>query len=216
MITVCDNAAGEVCPVWPGQPITAHWGVADPAAVDRHRRRATRSAFSERAPPVRARIRLFTSLPLAKLDRLSLQTRLRDIGASRVPTPHDAAESRDAGATLSRSRALAHAVGRACIVAGVALGRLAPAPFHWLAGLEVAHVNLPVGFLIWVMIIPMLLRIDFGALSAVRATGAALASRCSVNWAVKPFSMALLALAVHPPRVRAWLPAAATTATSRD
>ena len=81
VITVCDNAAGEVCPVWPGQPMTAHWGVADPAAVegsDDEKRRA----FSEAAHILGNRIRIFTSLPLAKLDRLSLQTRLRDIGSN--------------------------------------------------------------------------------------------------------------------------------------
>ncbi len=81
VITVCDNAAGEVCPVWPGQPMTAHWGVADPAAVegsDDDKRRA----FSDVAHILGNRIRLFTSLPLAKLDRLSLQARLRDIGTN--------------------------------------------------------------------------------------------------------------------------------------
>jgi protein-tyrosine-phosphatase len=79
VITVCDNAAGEVCPVWPGQPMTAHWGVPDPAAVhgspDEMRR-----AFSDACRLLLNRIRIFTSLPLAKLDRLSLQNRLDDIG----------------------------------------------------------------------------------------------------------------------------------------
>jgi arsenate reductase len=79
VITVCDNAAGEVCPVWPGQPITAHWGVPDPAAVDGSDE-AKRMAFSEACRTLANRIRLFTSLPLARLDRLSLQQRLRDIG----------------------------------------------------------------------------------------------------------------------------------------
>ena len=81
VITVCDNAAGEVCPVWPGQPVTAHWGVPDPAAVegtDDQKRRA----FSDACHLLRARIQLFTSLPLAKLDRLSLQRKLRDIGTT--------------------------------------------------------------------------------------------------------------------------------------
>ena len=81
VITVCDNAAGEVCPVWPGQPMTAHWGIPDPAAGD-GTDDAKRHAFSAASHILTNRIRLFTSLPLAKLDRLSLQAKLRDIGAS--------------------------------------------------------------------------------------------------------------------------------------
>jgi ACR3 family arsenite transporter len=79
-----------------------------------------------------------------------------------------------------------------CIVVGVVLGQFFPAPFHWLGGLEVAKVNLPVGLLIWVMIIPMLLRIDFGALHEVRKHWRGIGVTLFVNWAVKPFSMALL------------------------
>jgi len=81
VITVCDSAAGEMCPVWPGQPMTAHWGVPDPAAVDGTDARKRR-AFADACHLLRARIQLFTSLPLAKLDRLSLQRRLRDIGTA--------------------------------------------------------------------------------------------------------------------------------------
>ena len=82
VITVCDNTAGEVCPVWPGQPMTAHWGVADPTAVagnDEEKRKAV----VEAARVLQNRIRLFTSLPLDKLDRLSLQNKLREIGQTR-------------------------------------------------------------------------------------------------------------------------------------
>ena len=81
IVTVCDNAAGEVCPVWPGQPTSAHWGVADPAAVegtDEDKRRAFLEAFVI----LRRRIELFASLPLARLDKLSLQARMREIGKS--------------------------------------------------------------------------------------------------------------------------------------
>lgn len=88
VFTVCDNAAGEMCPVWPGQPITAHWGVPDPAAVegsDTDKWLAFRAAFRE----LENRIRLFTSLPIRTLDRIKLQQRLREIGsasaASREP-----------------------------------------------------------------------------------------------------------------------------------
>jgi arsenate reductase (thioredoxin) len=81
VITVCDNAAGEVCPVWPGQPMTAHWGVPDPAAVtgDLAQRQ---HAFAETARLLTSRIRTFTSLPLATLDRLSLGKKLAAIGTA--------------------------------------------------------------------------------------------------------------------------------------
>lgn len=79
VFTVCDSAAGEVCPLWPGQPITAHWGVEDPAAVegtDDDKRRAFFRAFSL----LQTRIQLFLNLPLLKLDRVALKQRLDEIG----------------------------------------------------------------------------------------------------------------------------------------
>jgi arsenate reductase len=79
VFTVCDNAAGEVCPVWPGQPMTAHWGQPDPAAVegtDLDKTNAFRDAFRM----LERRITLFASLPLSSLDRLALGNRIRDIG----------------------------------------------------------------------------------------------------------------------------------------
>ena len=80
-----------------------------------------------------------------------------------------------------------------CIVAGVALGQLLPAPFQALGGMEIARVNVPVGLLIWVMIIPMLVKIDFAALHEVRSHWRGIGVTLFVNWAVKPFSMALFA-----------------------
>jgi len=79
-----------------------------------------------------------------------------------------------------------------CIIVGVLLGQTIPAPFHWLGGLEVARVNIPVGLLIWVMIVPMLLRIDFGALHEVKKHWRGIGVTLFINWAIKPFSMALL------------------------
>jgi arsenate reductase len=79
VFTVCDNAAGEVCPIWPGQPMTAHWGLPDPAAVpgtDADKARAFRDTYVM----LDRRISLFTSLPIAGLDRLSLGERLHAIG----------------------------------------------------------------------------------------------------------------------------------------
>ena len=79
VFTVCDNAANEVCPVWPGQPMTAHWGLPDPAAVegsDEQKRRAFAEAFRH----LSNRINLFTSLPMDKIDKLSLRKKLDEIG----------------------------------------------------------------------------------------------------------------------------------------
>ena len=79
VFTVCDNAAGEACPIWPGQPMSAHWGVLDPAAVEGSeevKRRAFLRAFTE----LGARINLFLALPMEKLDRITLQRKLREIG----------------------------------------------------------------------------------------------------------------------------------------
>ncbi len=79
VFTVCDNAAGEVCPVWPGQPMTAHWGLEDPAAIEGSDE-TKREVFRKVAMMLRRRIELFLSLPLEKLDAMSLQRRLREIG----------------------------------------------------------------------------------------------------------------------------------------
>ena len=87
VFTVCDKAAGEVCPIWPGQPMTAHWGILDPAAETGNAAEIA-LAFADAYRVLNNRISLFASLPLASLDRLSLQRRLDDIGkhADR-PTP---------------------------------------------------------------------------------------------------------------------------------
>lgn len=79
VFTVCDNAAGEVCPVWPGQPMTAHWGLPDPAAVEGNEAER-RLAFAETLRMLRNRIGVFVNLPIKSLDKLSLQNRLREIG----------------------------------------------------------------------------------------------------------------------------------------
>jgi len=86
VITVCDSAANETCPYWPGQPMTAHWGVPDPAAVEgseEDKRKAFVAAFSV----LSARINLLMSLPVDKLDRLALSTKLKEIGRSGAADP---------------------------------------------------------------------------------------------------------------------------------
>lgn len=82
VITVCDQAAGEQCPFWPGQPITAHWGMPDPAAVTGSDEKI-RKAFTDTAAMLRRRIELLASLPLKNLDRLALERQVRDIGKSK-------------------------------------------------------------------------------------------------------------------------------------
>ena len=84
IFTVCNQAAGEACPAWPGQPITAHWDFADPAAaVGDHEKR--RRAFVNAQHQIATRLRLFLNLPFDKLDRLSLQSQLRELGSANAP-----------------------------------------------------------------------------------------------------------------------------------
>lgn len=86
VITVCDNAAGEVCPIWPGHPMTAHWGVEDPAAATGTELEVM-NAFRHAFNALEHRIRLFTALPIRSLERLSLQQHLERIGGSLPPAP---------------------------------------------------------------------------------------------------------------------------------
>jgi ACR3 family arsenite transporter len=94
-----------------------------------------------------------------------------------------------------------------CIVVGIVLGRLFPAPFQLIGNAEIAQVNLPVAMLIWLMIIPMLLKVDFGALDQVREHWRGIGVTLFINWAVKPFSMALLGWIFIAWLFRPWLPA---------
>lgn len=80
VFTVCDNAAGEACPFWPGQPMTAHWGIPDPAAAQGSEAEIA-AAFNDAYRMLERRIELFLALPLAKLDNMVLTRRLKDIGA---------------------------------------------------------------------------------------------------------------------------------------
>jgi len=168
VFTVCDDAAGEVCPVWPGQPMTAQWGIEDPAAVqgsEEQRRRAFSVAFSL----LRRRILRFVSLPISKIDGMAFS-----------------------GAPLSVFERYLTVWVLLCIVAGIGLGQLAPVVFQAVGRIQIARVNLPVGVLIWVMIIPMLVKVDFGALHALRQHVRGIGVTLFVNWLVKPFSMAFL------------------------
>jgi arsenate reductase len=84
VFTVCDSAANEACPIWPGQPMTAHWGVPDPAAATGSEI-AKRQAFREALRQLENRIKVFTALPLATIDRMSLKKRLDEIGKVTLP-----------------------------------------------------------------------------------------------------------------------------------
>ena len=82
VFTVCDDTAGEVCPSWPGQPMTAHWGVSDPAQVIGNEA-LQMTAFGDALRQIRRRLEVFTQLPIDKLDRLSLQQKVDDIGQTK-------------------------------------------------------------------------------------------------------------------------------------
>ena len=86
VITVCDDAAGEVCPAWPGQPMTAHWGMPDPAAVEGSQSDVA-LAFAQTYRMLNNRIGAFANLKMSGLDRLSLQTKVRDIGQQEISKP---------------------------------------------------------------------------------------------------------------------------------
>jgi arsenate reductase len=79
IVTVCDNAAGEMCPLWPGQPVTAHWGFPDPAAVE-GTEDEKRAAFAKTLQQIRRRVELFLNLPLETLDRVAIAQEMRRIG----------------------------------------------------------------------------------------------------------------------------------------
>jgi arsenate reductase len=83
IFTVCDNAAGETCPIWPGHPMTAHWGIEDPAAVEGD---GQREAFMQALRYLRRRIELFLALPLATIDEMALKAKLKEIGRGQGAT----------------------------------------------------------------------------------------------------------------------------------
>jgi len=83
ILTVCDNAAGEACPIWPGKPVTAHWGIADPAAVEGTEVQKV-AAFRKALRELEARIQLFIQLPIASLDQLEIKEKLTQIGHTRL------------------------------------------------------------------------------------------------------------------------------------
>ncbi|QIY81352.1 ACR3 family arsenite efflux transporter [Chromobacterium violaceum] len=110
-----------------------------------------------------------------------------------MSSPSEVAGARTASTSLNLFERYLTAWVAICIVIGIGLGQFFPSAFHMIAGLEIAQVNFSVGLLIWVMIIPMLLKIDFGALHQVKAHTKGIGVTLFINWMVKPFSMAFLA-----------------------
>ena len=96
IFTVCDNAAGETCPIWPGHPMTAHWGIEDPAAVEESEQKI---AFHRALAFLRQRISLFMALPMRDLDEMALQNRLRAIGRDSEGATQPIALAAEAGGT---------------------------------------------------------------------------------------------------------------------
>jgi arsenate reductase (thioredoxin) len=90
VFTVCDQAAGEVCPIWPGNPVTAHWGVPDPAAIDGTEAQRS-AAFRDAYRRLDARIKLFVALPFDKLDRMAIRREVDEIGHRRLDAPTEEA-----------------------------------------------------------------------------------------------------------------------------
>ncbi len=179
VFTVCDDAAKEVCPVWPGQPMSAHWGIPDPVGVE-GTEAEKRLAFAEAYRMLKNRIEAFISLPIASLDRLSLKRKIDAIGQfNRIRR-------------MSLFERYLTVWVFLCIIAGIVLGQMMPGVFGAIAALEAASVNLPVAVLIWLMIIPMLVKIDFGALGQVAKHWRGIGITLAVNWAIKPFTMAVL------------------------
>ncbi len=119
----------------------------------------------------------------------------------------EATAKRAAGAPMSVFERYLSVWVLACIVAGIALGKLLPEVFHAIGNMQVAQVNLPVGLLIWVMIIPMLVKVDFGALHEVKQHVRGISVTLFVNWLVKPFSMAFLGWLFIRHLFAHWLPA---------
>jgi ACR3 family arsenite transporter len=129
------------------------------------------------------------------------------IGLPSMSTPSEMAVKQSARAPMSVFERYLTVWVFLCIVAGIAAGQLLPSLFQAIGGLEVAKVNLPVGLLIWVMIIPMLMKVDFGALHEVRQHVRGIGVTLFVNWLVKPFSMAFLGWLFIRNLFAPWLPA---------
>ena len=146
--------------------------------------------FSKKSKRLATRQLPLLNLPIQPVPQTLLRQRLNSLQTKM--TTHTTAVAGGAAPAIGFFERYLTIWVALCIVAGILLGRAFPAAFQALAQLEFAQVNIPVGILIWVMIIPMLIKIDFGALTQVRSQWRGIGVTLFINWAVKPFSMALL------------------------
>lgn len=205
LIAVCDSAAGETCPVYLSQALRANWGVQDPGHVTGTPEEII-AAFDEAFAILRHRIQRLVDLPLDELTRDDIAVELDQIA---LKDGKDSAkeERTDFREDLTPTRGTEPSTAQPlsiferyltvwvlfCILAGVLIGRWMPQTIRSLAHLEISEVNLPVAVLIWLMVIPMLVRVDLGALHELRHHLRGISVTLLVNWLVKPFSMAFLA-----------------------
>ena len=151
VFTVCDNAAGEACPLWPGQPMTAHWGVPDPAEA-KGTKAGIALAFKDAYRMLERRLSIFVSLPLRSLDQLTLQSRLREIGRMDSATAKKRAEP-TSKSTLAQ-RIVAEALGTAFLLAAVVgSGIMAAKLSGGNAALALRCNTLPTGAILTVLIL---------------------------------------------------------------
>lgn len=187
IITVCDDAAGQVCPVWPGHPASAHWRFPDPAAFAGSEEEILRG-FDDVFRRIAACVGGLSKARLPVADKSALKGELDRIymrGGKAAAQPSPRAAPGPFGRRLTLWVAL-------CIIVGIGLGYFFPASFRMLGAAEIARVNLPVAALVWLMIIPMLMKIDFGDLRRVGEHWKGIGVTLLINWGIKPFSMAAL------------------------
>jgi len=190
LVTVCGHA-DEMCPALPATVRKVHWPLDDPARATGTEEEIM-AAFRATRDEVERRVRVLLTNPSPQIH------------IEKSPDPPAGSHEPVAMPFFERYLSLWVAL---CIVAGIAMGQFIPAVFGTLGAWEVARVNLPVALLIWLMILPMLLKIDFHSLQEVRKHLKGVGVTLLVNWAIKPFSMALLAWFFVRHLFSGWLPA---------